>query len=119
MFMTLLPGLLVTAAILMACVSALIVGDGSGKVVMDVLMSLAAYSVVASYISFFVVGLLTTLSEWKRIYCSPQKKIMYLFTFPLFMFTYLPISIVAVFKKINWKPIPHSVVVSANQIKGQ
>ena len=119
MFMTLLPGLLVTAAILMACVSALIVGDGSGKVVMDVLMSLAAYSVVASYISFFVMGLLTTLSEWKRIYCSPQKKIMYLFTFPLFMFTYLPISIVAVFKKINWKPIPHSVVVSANQIKGQ
>ena len=119
MFMTLLPGLLVTAAILMACVSALIVGDGSGKVVMDVLMSLAAYSVVASYISFFVMGLLPTLSEWKRIYCSPQKKIMYLFTFPLFMFTYLPISIVAVFKKINWKPIPHSVVVSANQIKGQ
>ena len=119
MFMTLLPGLLVTAAILMACVSALIVGDGSGYVVMDVLKSLAAYSVVASYISFFVMGLLTTLSEWKRIYCSPQKKIMYLFTFPLFMFTYLPISIVAVFKKINWKPIPHSVVVSANQIKGQ
>ena len=119
MFMTLLPGLLVTAAIILACISALIVGDGNGKVVMDVLMSLCMYSIVASYISFFIMGLITTLSEWNRIYCSPQKKIMYLFTFPLFMFTYLPISIVAVFKKINWKPIPHSVVVSANQIKGQ
>ena len=119
MFMTLLPGLLVTAAIILAGISALIVGDGNGKVVMDVLMSLCMYSIVASYISFFIMGLITTLSEWNRIYCSPQKKIMYLFTFPLFMFTYLPISIVAVFKKINWKPIPHSVVVSANQIKGQ
>lgn len=119
MFMTLLPGLLVTVMIALACISALIVGDGNGKVVMDVLISLIIYSAVASYISFFAMGLITTLSEWKRIYCSPQKKILYLFTFPLFMFTYLPISIVALFKKINWKPIPHSVVVSANQIKGQ
>ncbi|MBQ1400363.1 MAG: hypothetical protein IIY83_07540, partial [Lachnospiraceae bacterium] len=33
----------------------------------------------------------------------------YLFTFPLFMFTYLPVAVAAVFKDTGWKPITHSV----------
>ena len=86
---------------------------------MDSLTSLALYSVIASYVSFFVMGLITTLTEWKNIYCNTQKKVLYLFTFPIFMFTYLPISIVALFAKIDWIQIPHSVAVTANQIKGQ
>ena len=32
---------------------------------------------------------------------------MYLFTFPIFMFTYVPISAVALVKKVEWKPIYH------------
>ena len=122
MFMTLMPGLLVTAMIIGVCGAAVLSagagGHGVFKIVMRTLCQLGIYSIIASYISFFVMGLLTTISEWKKIYCSPQKKIFYLFTFPLFMFTYLPISVIAVFMKINWKPIPHSVVVTANQIKG-
>lgn len=119
MFMTLMPGLFVTAMIILICGSVVAAGESSSAVMMDSLISLAAYSAVASYLSFFVMGLITTISEWNKIYCSSWKKVFYLFTFPLFMFTYLPISIVAVFKKINWKPIPHSVVVTANEIKGQ
>ena len=49
-------------------------------------------------------------SEWKKILAPGRKKIMYLFSFPLFIATYIPISIVALFKKVEWKPIPHTVV---------
>jgi ABC-type uncharacterized transport system permease subunit len=38
---------------------------------------------------------------------SALKKILYTFTFPIFMFTYIPISAVALVKKVEWKPICH------------
>ncbi len=60
------------------------------------------------YLSLFAVGLVTTITEWKRIHASPVKKIVYLFTFPLYMFTYMPISIAALFVNPGWKPISHS-----------
>lgn len=61
------------------------------------------------YMIFFVLGLLTTISEWDQIHCPKFKKILYTFTFPLFMFTYVPISIIALFKKVKWDPITHSI----------
>ena len=64
-----------------------------------------------SYLLLFVLGAFTVITEWKKILCSAPKKILYLFTFPLFMLTYIPISVVALFKKIEWKPIKHSVSV--------
>ena len=33
---------------------------------------------------------------------------LYTFTFPIFMLTYIPISLVALFsRKVQWKPIEH------------
>ncbi len=61
-----------------------------------------------SYLTVYVVGLLTTITEWKRIYATPLKKILYTFTFPIFMATYIPISFVALFKKVEWEPIEHT-----------
>ena len=34
-----------------------------------------------------------------------------MFTFPLFMLTYIPIALVALVKKCSWKPITHSISV--------
>lgn len=65
----------------------------------------------------FTLGFITTLTEWKKIHCSGWKKIAYTITFPLFMFTYLPISIVALFKKVEWKPIAHTVVKSLDDVR--
>lgn len=56
----------------------------------------------------FIVGVITVVTEWKRIRTTPFKKIIYCFTFPVFMFTYLPIAIRSLFGKITWKPIEHS-----------
>ncbi len=64
------------------------------------------------YLIAFLMGTLTTLTEWKEIHAHPIKKILYLFTFPIFMMTYIPIAVCALFQKITWKPIEHTVVKS-------
>ena len=57
------------------------------------------------YLSLLVYGIITMISEWKQVNLSAFKKILYTFTFPVFMFTYIPISAVALIKKVEWKPI--------------
>ena len=71
---------------------------------------------VGGYIMLFIFGILTTALEWKRIRASAFKKILYLFTFPLFMYSYIPIAIVALFKKVEWKPIEHTAAVSIDEL---
>lgn len=79
-------------------------------------------SLLGCFASFALVmlafGALTTATEWKQIHAKPADKIKYLFTFPVFMLTYVPIAVVAVFSKVEWKPIPHNVVRSTADIVG-
>ena len=60
------------------------------------------------YITLFLLGMITLITEWRRIYCPAMKKIAYAFTFPLFMLTYIPICISAFFTKVEWKQIEHT-----------
>jgi len=69
------------------------------------------------YLTLFAIGAVTTVSEWKQIHTSKIKKIFYAFTFPLFMFTYIPISVAAIFKKVEWKPIEHKIKTSVSELK--
>ena len=61
------------------------------------------------YLTLFAIGAITTATQWKQIHTTARKKILYTFTFPVFMFTYIPISLTALFTKVEWKPIHHSV----------
>lgn len=62
------------------------------------------------YSMLYLVGLITTITEWKNIKCRGWKKILYSFTFPLFIFTFIPVTIWAMtFGKSDWKPIKHGV----------
>lgn len=70
-----------------------------------------------TYIMTCMLGLLTTVTEWNNIQCKNYKKIMYIFTFPIFMFTYMPISICSILKKVEWKPIKHSINKSIEEIE--
>jgi len=62
----------------------------------------------AAYMTMLSMAALTTVTEWKHIHTSTFKKILYTFTFPFFMFTYIPISIQSFFAKCEWKPIEHT-----------
>ncbi len=69
------------------------------------------------YLALFIISIMTTITQWNKIYCSTYKKILYTFTCPLFLITYLPISIIAIFKKVSWTPISHNRVLTLDQIK--
>ena len=68
------------------------------------------------YCVVFFIGLLLCITEWKKIKCSGIKKILYLFTFPLYMLTYVLISIRALFGKVEWKPIVHTANISIDEL---
>ena len=59
--------------------------------------------------SLFMFGAFTLAAEWKQIRGKAWKKIFYVFTFPLFMLTYIPISLAALVGKVEWKPIRHGL----------
>ena len=62
-------------------------------------------------------GLFTTITEWKHIHCPQRWRIFAnLFTFPLFMFTYVPLTVAALFLKVDWVPTPHDVSVTLDEV---
>lgn len=81
--------------------------------VMKTLAAVAGIALFMTFFNFYAVlfffGAITTVTEWSKINSTTGKKIFYMFTFPIFIFTYIPISIVAIFKKIEWKPIRHNI----------
>lgn len=82
----------------------------------DLLFS-AAQMLVWGYGSMFLLGTLTTLMEWRRIHAPAARKIGALFTFPLFMMTFVPITLTSLFRKPRWEPIVHTVAISAKQLQ--
>ena len=66
--------------------------------------------------SLFLFGAVTMAAEWKRIAGPVHKKILYTFTFPFFMLTYIPIALVALVKKASWKPIAHTISVDVEEM---
>lgn len=71
------------------------------------------------YLGLYFMGLLTTITEWKRIQTPVRKKIWFTFTFPIFMMSYFPIAIYALFVRVHWKPIKHTKVHSLEDIYNQ
>ncbi len=113
MIMTLAPATLFTlGTILLNLV--LLLCSGFNPVLFKQIFRPTITAILIGFLNFYlmllVIGLITLITEWKKILAPGRKKIMYLFSFPLFIATYIPISIVALFKKVEWKPIPHTVV---------
>lgn len=109
MFATVAPATLVTLAILLLNLSVLLYGVVYARQTIIALALAELFTTAFNmYLSFFMVGLITTITEWKHIQATSFKKILYLMTFPLFMFTYAPIAIAAIFSKVTWKPIRHA-----------
>ena len=54
------------------------------------------------------MGIIPVVVRWKNIKENVLKKIIYTFTFPIIYVSYIPIMIIALFKKVVWKPIKHN-----------
>ena len=57
--------------------------------------------------SMMLLALLTVLSEWKRIPASTSEKLKFIPMFPMYMLTYIPITVQALFTNVTWTPIQH------------
>ncbi|MDR1736956.1 MAG: glycosyltransferase family 2 protein [Oscillospiraceae bacterium] len=87
-------------------------GALQGESLLTTLRSLGQ-TLLNMYIPLLILGTVTTVSEWKRIRAASIKKILYIFTLPLFVFTSIPISFAALFAKVEWKPIKHRISAAA------
>ena len=59
------------------------------------------------YGGLLLYGAATLLAEWKQIDAPAKRKVAFWLVFPLFMCTYIPISLQALFCRVEWKPIQH------------
>ena len=119
LLMTIMPAIFLTVFCvgtnLAAMLATLPVGGGDPMVVVKSLLSTG----LNAYLLLFAVGGITVVTQWKMIHCKPVFKILYLFTFPLFMFTYVPITLVAIFKRVEWTPIAHTEVKTLQEVRGE
>lgn len=119
MLMTIMPAMLLTLISIAINIIAIPIGIINHSNELMTLVSILVKTVANFYGMFFLLGLITTITEADQIHCSKPKRVLYLFTFPMFMLTYVPIAIVALFRKIEWKPINHSVSKSLTEICGE
>lgn len=118
MLMTIAPGMLLTVlvitlnlgVVIMASLGMMSTGMAVATSISSVIFSLFSYLMV-----MFAFGVLTTFTEWDNMAGTPVQKIKYMFTFPFFMLTYIPIALVALFKKAQWTPIAHTISVDVDE----
>jgi cellulose synthase/poly-beta-1,6-N-acetylglucosamine synthase-like glycosyltransferase len=58
-------------------------------------------------LGMMAIAALTILAERDHIGASNKELVAYVLSFPIYMFSYVPISFQAVFSKAEWKPIAH------------
>lgn len=116
MFMTVAPGMLLTLFTIVFNVFLALICLTQPAYIAHRILNLSFGFIFAAvwkfYAALFFYGLVTVICEWKEIHAEPWKKLVYLVTFPVFMFTYIPISLYALAKKVEWKPIYHSAQTS-------
>lgn len=74
-------------------------------------------SLAAPCLTLLLVGAITTATQWRRIHTTAARKILYTFTFPLFILSYVPITIAAMFGRVEWTPIEHKISMSIQELK--
>ncbi len=74
-------------------------------------------ALLSFYCMFMLMGTLTLITEWDKIKCPAGKRIWYLVLFPVFLFTYVPISVVALFKKVVWRPVEHTEAKTLDEVR--
>lgn len=106
-----MPAFVLSAVSIVCNITLAILGLMQGGSLLLAIRSIGAM-LGSMYLTLFVIGTITTITEWKQIRTTTAKKLCYTLTFPLFMFTYIPIAFSALFCKAEWRPIEHRVCAS-------
>ena len=65
------------------------------------------WMIAVVYLMLLAFSLTLTISEWRYLRATAFKKILYAFTFPVYLFSFVPAAFVAIFKKVEWKQTAH------------
>ena len=117
MLMTIAPGMLLTIVAITFNVLVIVfasMGLMSTGVAIATSLSSVFFCVFNYMLIMFAFGVLATFTEWDNINAPSSHKVRYMFTFPVFMLTYVPIALVALVKKAEWKPIAHTISVDVD-----
>ena len=118
MSMAIMPAFVLSTVSIASNLALAIWGVWTGGSILIALQSLGQM-LLSMYLTLFVIGAITTVTERRHIHTGRARRVLYAFTFPLFMFTYLPISLAALFSKGEWKPIEHRVSAASLRSSGR
>lgn len=108
MFMNLSPAYFISIVAQFVFVIGLFISFFTGR--MDYIEVIKAFAklLFTGYVALFLVGAITTATEWKQIHAGWFMKLITAIVFPIYMSTYLPITVLSLFSKPCWKPIEHT-----------
>ena len=112
MAMNIMPAFLLTAISITCNLAYGIIGAITGGDITIALWSMCE-TIFNACALLIVLGGITTVTEWKNIHAGVARKIFSIFTFPLFMLTYIPVAFAAIFVNPGWKPIKHKATTSS------
>ena len=116
LLLSIAPAIVLTVFGTLAGVTATVIELLNGGHILPMLGA-AAMSFIVPYLLLFVAGAITTVTQWKKIRTTAWKKLLYTLTFPIFMATYVPITILALCGKVEWKPIEHRAAMTVQELK--
>lgn len=109
--MTALPSSLLTVALIILALWVLVSSSVMPYYVAIVFQNEMLWYLIkligGSWIGLTLMAFVTTVQEWKRIPATKVEKLGACLLFPVYLLSYIPISIVAIFKKVEWTPIQH------------
>lgn len=120
--MTIAPGMILTLLSAFVNATYLIIGTLShGFIATQGELAMCVGSLVMTfgsmYVVFLLLAIITTVSERKHIHAKKKWRIITnLFTFPLFMMSYIPITVAALFKRVEWVPTRHDIAVNVDDV---
>lgn len=125
MLMTVAPGMILTLLSFFVNAAYLIIGSLShGFIATNAELAMCIGSLLMTfgsiYVVFLILAVITTVSERMHIHAKRRWRIVTnLFTFPIFMMTYIPITVAALFKKVEWVPTKHDIAVNFDDVMSE
>ena len=125
MLMTIAPGMILTLLSFSVNATYLVIGSLSHGFIatqseLDMCVGTLIMTFASLYVTFFLLALITTVSERSHIHARKRWRVVTnLFTFPIFMMTYVPITVAALFKKVEWIPTKHDIAVDVKDVVGE
>ncbi len=89
----------------------------SGELTINTLLITAGISLCSAYVYTMLFPLFAIMTERKHIHASIKKCVLYSVFYPIFMVTYVPIIVYAIFAKVGWKPIKHNETMTIEEMQ--